>query len=298
MEPEVDNSHKNSVPASSSAVDLLTFLQPPFANYDPQQRRGSTASEGTVKSTSTTDSSHHHRHATSLVAGALGALKKKVSTSALNSIVNVVTPAVLTPVPALPQSLSASNSTASPMSSQQHHPQNRPHQRTHRTAPTVHKLKDFVIRVPITVVIQVEDLARVGTARIDGADSVTQTTGASATVTESMDGSHESETGTILTADQRNNDRDQPTSSGSNNKGLGRSSFAVEGQPEPQPPYLALLEHQRLVEGKGGKGRKMSIGDSLEIRSIHGQIEGVDVDDEDEDAEYVEGQFIADPEQD
>lgn len=299
MEPEVDNSHKGSVLASSSTVDVHAFLQPPFANYDPQQRRGSTASEGTVKSTSTTDSGHYHRHATGLVAGALDALKKKVSTSALNSIVNVVNPATLTPVPALPQSLSASSATTSPLSSQQHYLQSHPHQRAQRTAPTVHKLKDFVIRVPITVVIQVEDLARVGTARIYSADSATQTTGASATVTETLDGSHESEVGTILTADLRSDDGDQPTSCGSNNNGLGMSSsFAVEGKLRPQPPYLALQEHQRLVEGKGSKGRKMSIGDSLEIRSVHGQIEGMDVDYENEDTEYVEGQFIIDPEQD
>lgn len=295
MESEVDN----SAPPLSNAADILAFPQPPFANYDPQQRRGSNASQGTVKSTSTTDSGQHHHpsHAASLVAGAFGALKKKVSTSALNSIVNVVTPASLAPVPVLPQSLSANANTS--LSSQQHYTQHHHHQqqRSHRTAPTVHKLKDFVIRVPITVVIQVEDLARVGTARIDGADSATQTTGASATVTETMDGSHESEVETILTADLRSEDGDRSVSSGSNNGhiGLGRSpSYAVEGH---EPPYLALLEHQRLVESKEGKGRKMSIGNSMEIRSIHGQIEGEDVD-EDGDAEYVEGQFIADQEHD
>ncbi|KAF9151845.1 hypothetical protein BG015_006140 [Linnemannia schmuckeri] len=314
MESEVDNSHqgnrhqgqggshrRNSVsgdPALSGAADILAFPQPPFVNYNPQQRRGSNASQGTVKSISTTDSGHHHRpsHAASLVAGALGALKKKVSSSALGSIVNVVTPATPIPVPVLPQSLSANANTS--LSPQQHHSQHHHHQqqRAHRTAPTVHKLKDFVIRVPITVVIQVEDLARVGTARIDGADSTTQTTGASATVTETLDGSHESDVETVLTAELKSEDGNRPVSSSSNN-GLGKSSsFVLEGQ---ELPYLALQEHQRLVEGKGGKGRKMSIGNSMEIRSIHGQIEGEDVDeDEDRDAEYLEGQFIVDQEQD
>ncbi|KAF8947326.1 hypothetical protein BGZ47_009513 [Haplosporangium gracile] len=313
MESEVDNSHqgnshqgqggsyrRNSAsggPALSDAADILAFPQPPFVNYNPQQRRGSNASQGTVKSTSTTDSGHHHpSHAASLVAGALGALKKKVSGSALSSIVNVVTPATPIPVPALPQALSANANTS--LSLQQHYSQHPHHQqqRTHRTAPTVHRLKDFVIRVPITVVIQVEDLARVGTAKIDGADSATQTTGASATVTETLDGSHESEVGTVLTGDLRSEDRDRSVSSGSNN-GLGRPSpFVLEGQ---ELPHLALQEHQRLVEGKGGKGRKMSIGNSMEIRSIHGQIEGEDVDgDEDGDAEYLEGQFIVDQERD
>ncbi|KAK5808190.1 hypothetical protein F5H01DRAFT_71165 [Linnemannia elongata] len=290
------NSDSSGLPLNSAA-DTLSFPQPPFANYDPQRRRGSNASQGTAKSTSTTDSGHHHHpsHAISLVAGAFGALRKKMSSSALNPIVSVVTPATPTPVPALPQSLSANANTS--LSPQQHCTQHHHHQqqRSHRTVPTIHKLKDFVIRVPITVVIQVEDLARVGTARIDGGDSVTQTTGASATVTETLDGSHESEVETILTADLRSEDGDRSVSSGSNNghNGLGRSSsFVVEGQ---EPPYLALQEHQRLVEGKGGKGRKMSIGNSMEIRSIHGQIEGDDVD-EDGDAEYVEGQFIADQE--
>ncbi|KAF9104301.1 hypothetical protein BGX29_002094 [Mortierella sp. GBA35] len=217
--------------------------QPSFVSaYDPQQRRGSNASQGTVKSTSTTDSSgRHHQHSTSFVTEALGALKKKVSTSALSSIINVVNPATLTPVPPVPHSYSI---TPVPLSSQQQyhiHQQQRPH----RTQATVHKLKDFVIRVPITVVIQVEDLGRVGTAGIDGSDSVTQTTGASATVTETLDGSHESEVGTILTAELRSDEENRSVSS--------------------------------------------------EIRSVHGQIEGEDRG-EDEDAEYVEGQFILEQE--
>ncbi|KAF9142944.1 hypothetical protein BGX30_001770 [Mortierella sp. GBA39] len=300
MESEVNNGHQGSRhQGQGDAADIFALPQPAFANYDSQQRRGSNASQGTVKSTGTTDSGHHHHpsHAASLVAGAFGALKKKVSTSALNSIVNIVTPATPAPVPALPQLLSANVNTS--LSPQQHYTQHHHHQqqRSHRTAPTVHKLKDFVIRVPITVVIQVEDLARVGTARTDGTDSVTQTTGASATVAETLDGSHESEVETILTADLRSEDGDRSVSSGSNigHNDLGRSpSFVVKGH---VPPYLALQEHQRLVEGKGGKARRMSIGHSMEIRSIHGQIEGEDGD-EDGDAEYVEGQFIADQEQD
>ncbi|KAF9545109.1 hypothetical protein EC957_011264 [Mortierella hygrophila] len=298
MESEADNSHQGGRHQGQGGdADIFAPPQPAFANYDTQQRRGSNASQGTVKSSCTTNSGHHHHpsHATSLVAGAFGALKKKVSTSALNSIVNIVTPATLAPVPALPQLLSANVNTS--LSPQQHYTQHHHHQQqhSHRTAPTVHKLKDFVIRVPITVVIQVEDFTRVGTARIDGTDSATQTTGASATVAETLDGSQGSEVETNLTADLRSEDGDRSVSSGSNtsHNDLGKSpSSVVKGQ---EPPYLALQEHQRLVEGKGGKARKMSIGNSMEIRSIHGEIEG---EDEDGDAEYVEGQFIADQEQD
>ncbi|KAG0369930.1 hypothetical protein BGX24_002233 [Mortierella sp. AD032] len=278
------------------SAELLAFPQPPFASpYDRQQRRGSNASQGTVKSTSTTDSNHHHHlQPANLIAGALGALKKKVSSSALNSIVNVVSPATLPPVPALPQSLSAAG-TAVSLSSQQlhpsqnHHHHHHPQQRSHRLhpVPTVHKLKDFVIRVPITVVVQVEDLARVGTAMVDGADSATQTTGASATMTETLDGSHESEVGTILTADLRSNEEER--SFGSDSHVHGGSAAVHRGEAR----YLAV-HSQRLVEGKEGKGRKMSIGNSMEIRSVHGQIEGEEEDEyeDDEGAEYVEGQFV------
>ncbi|KAF9900983.1 hypothetical protein EC991_006625 [Linnemannia zychae] len=283
----IGNSAISSDPFPS--VDLLAFPQPPFATpCDPQQRRGSNASQGTVKSTGTSNSGQHqHSHPANLVAGALDALKKKVSSSALNSIVNVVSPSTLAPAPALPQSLPATGATMS-LSSQHffssqhhHHPQKRS-QRTQIT-PTVHKLKDFVIRVPITVVIQVEDLARVGTARVDGADSATQTTGASATVTETLDGSHESEAATVLTGDLRG-EEEQSVSCGNKNQG----SLFPRGEGRQ---YLAV-HSQRLVEGKEGKGRKMSIGNSMEIRSVHGQIEGEDEDEDDEGAEYVEGQFI------
>ncbi|KAF9132965.1 hypothetical protein BGW39_010956 [Mortierella sp. 14UC] len=289
------STHRRNSTASNSplpSADHLAFPQPPCATpYDLQQRRGSNASQGTVKSTSTSDSGqHHHSHPAGLVAGALGALKKKVSSSALNSITNVVSPSTLVPVPALPQPLSATGATM-PLSSQHpfpsqhhHHPQKRS-QRT-QIVPTIHKLKDFVIRVPITVVIQVEDPARVGTARVDGADSATQTTDASATVTETLDGSHESEVGAILTADLQSEEEVRSVSPGGNGQGSSSSFPQGEGR-----QYLAV-HSQRLVEGKEGKGRKMSIGNSIEIRSVHGQIEGEDEDGDEEEAEYVEGQFI------
>ncbi|KAG0279513.1 hypothetical protein BGZ95_001029 [Linnemannia exigua] len=305
LDTDTSYSHRQQDRGSSNgplpSEELLAFPHPPFASpYDSQRRRGSNASQGTVKSTGTTDSGHHHHpHPANLIAGALGALKKKVSSSALNSMVNVISPATLTPVPALPQSLSAAGTTAS-LSSQQlhpsqhhHHHHHHPQQRSHRIqpAPTVHKLKDFVIRVPITVVIQVEDLARVGTARVDGADSATQATGASATATDTLDGSHESEVGAIQTADLRSDEEERSASFRSNLRG---GSAVVRGG---EAQYLAV-HSQRLVEGKEGKGRKMSIGNSMEIRSVHGQIEGEDEDededDDDEGAEYVEGQFVVD----
>ncbi|KAF9927078.1 hypothetical protein FBU30_003502 [Linnemannia zychae] len=284
-------------PIEASQDHAYFTVQPPYTTaYISQQRRESNASQGTVKSNSTTDSNqphHHHHHPTSLVAGAIDALKKKVSTTALNSIVNVVTPPTQTSVSSLSQTHLANSSNVH-MTSQQQHSHPLLHSRTYRSVATVHKLKDFVIRVPITVVIQVEDLTRIGTAQVDGADSVTQTTGASAAVTETQDGSQGSEFGTDLKANLRSDEIVQSNGSGSHDRhgSLYAHANGHEANEDSQQ-YLSVMPSQRLVEGKEGKGRKMSIGNSMEIRSIHGQIEG---ENEYEDAEYVEGQFIADQE--
>ncbi|KAF9148349.1 hypothetical protein BG015_009921 [Linnemannia schmuckeri] len=74
-----------------------------------------------------------------LVAGAIGALKKKASAVGLGNIVGA-----------------SSAST----SAQQHHSTDHPLITTQRRV-TVQKLKDFVIRVPITIVIQIDDRGKV-----------------------------------------------------------------------------------------------------------------------------------------
>ncbi|KAG9066511.1 hypothetical protein KI688_001739 [Linnemannia hyalina] len=77
-----------------------------------------------------------------LVAGAIGALKKKVSAAGLGNIVG-------------PSSTSAFT--------QQHHSTDHRPVATQRRV-TVQKLKDFVIRVPITIVIQIDDRSKVTNA--------------------------------------------------------------------------------------------------------------------------------------
>ncbi|KAH7042557.1 hypothetical protein BKA57DRAFT_441413 [Linnemannia elongata] len=77
-----------------------------------------------------------------LVAGALGALKKKASAAGLGNIVGA----------------SSTSTLAQPHHSTDHRPV-----ATQRRV-TVHKLKDFVIRVPITIIIQVDDRNKVTNA--------------------------------------------------------------------------------------------------------------------------------------
>ncbi|KAF9196061.1 hypothetical protein BGZ50_002318 [Haplosporangium sp. Z 11] len=152
----------------------------------------SNASHGTLNTTSTGASSvlsgvHSHdrnadgaiatvHHATApgaFVANAIGAIKKKVSSTGLNvkshhhaqeqhhSGPTKQSHAPDTPSPLHIQSLSQSTS----VSPDQDEDQGQSHRRQRSVAVNVQKLKDFVIRVPITVVIQVEDLARVGMTR-------------------------------------------------------------------------------------------------------------------------------------
>lgn len=83
-----------------------------------------------------TSSSNSGRSA-GLVAGAIGALKKKASAVGLGNIIAV-------------------SSTSTSGQQQQHHSADQPSGAIqHRV--TVQKLKDFVIRVPITIVIQIDD---------------------------------------------------------------------------------------------------------------------------------------------
>ncbi|KAF9545389.1 hypothetical protein EC957_011037 [Mortierella hygrophila] len=74
-----------------------------------------------------------------LVAGAIGALKKKVSAAGLGNIVGA--------------------SSTSAFAQQHHSTDHRPVATQRRV--TVQKLKDFVIRVPITIVIQIDDRSKV-----------------------------------------------------------------------------------------------------------------------------------------
>ncbi|KAF9335496.1 hypothetical protein BG006_011352 [Podila minutissima] len=167
-----------SRPSRSNSGSTLS-TSPPHASligafYDNEQHQGSTASVGTVLSDhsgqSSSPSGHSNMKPGAFVASALGALKKKASSSGLGAVVSSIaggtrgaqdaTHAYITgtSVPTLPSHLHES-----------------PH--AHRSsAATVRKLQDFVIRVPITVVVRVDDMSRIGTYyKVDGLESMTVT---------------------------------------------------------------------------------------------------------------------------
>ncbi|KAG0265911.1 hypothetical protein BG011_003836 [Mortierella polycephala] len=156
-------------------------------------RSASNASHGTLKTTSTSASSimsgvhshdkdadgeivtdHHRTRPGEFVANALGVIKKKVSSAGLSATkshhhaqeqhhpgATMQSHVPDAPPPLHTQSLIQNTN----MNPGQGEGQDQSHRRPRSMAVNVQKLKDFVIRVPITVVIQVEDLARVGMAR-------------------------------------------------------------------------------------------------------------------------------------
>ncbi|KAG0038422.1 hypothetical protein BGZ82_000246 [Podila clonocystis] len=162
-----------SRPSRSNSGSALS-TSPPHASlvgafYDNELHRGSTASLGTVLSSQSGQSSSPSGHSTmkpgAFVASALGALKKKASSSGLGAVVSSIgggtrgaqdaTHAYTagTSVPTLPSHL---------------------HELHRSSVATVRKLKDFVIRVPITVVVQVDDMSRIGTYyKVDGSETMT-----------------------------------------------------------------------------------------------------------------------------
>ena len=182
-----NSQHQRASRSNSGASSNNLSLQGPSpvpqsllgSAYDLSQRRGSGASQGTVKSNSGT-SPQNSTPLTSggLVVGAIGSPKKKASSTGMNAMANAVSGGS-------PQG-PAHAATGTGGAQVQH--------RRHRsTAVTVHKLKDFVIRVPITVVTQVDDLTSVGSsAKYDGGDTTTQT-GA----TDTVDSSHGSESAQV-----------------------------------------------------------------------------------------------------
>ncbi|KAI8604539.1 hypothetical protein EDD21DRAFT_350837 [Dissophora ornata] len=159
---------------SSSGTALLGSSPQPQpllgAIYDLNQRRGSGASQGAVKSS--TGPNNGSSVPGGLVGGAIGVIKKKTSSPGLKEIANALTKGNVASGSGGQQGQGQSQSSASAIPSSVF----QAHRRHRSSAATVQKLKDFVIRVPITVVIQVDDLFSVGTtAMADEGDSVTYT---------------------------------------------------------------------------------------------------------------------------
>lgn len=163
--------HTNSSSALSTSSPHTSLIG---AFYDNEQCRGSTASLGTVLSSqsgSSSPSGHSSIKPGAFVAGALGALKKKASSAGLSTVASTIAGGARGTQDAT-HSFNAGASVPTVPSHHQHHsPQ------THRSsAATVRKLKDFVIRVPITVVVQVDDMSRIGTYyKVDGSETMTVT---------------------------------------------------------------------------------------------------------------------------
>ncbi|KAG0020552.1 hypothetical protein BGZ81_009293 [Podila clonocystis] len=158
-----------SRPSRSNSGSALS-TSPPHASlvgafYDNEQHRGSTASLGTVLSSQSGQSSSPSGHSTmkpgAFVAGALGALKKKASSSGLGAVVSSIGGGTRGAQDAT-HAYTAGTSVL--------------HERHRSSAATVRKLKDFVIRVPITVVVQVDDMSRIGTYyKVDESETMTVT---------------------------------------------------------------------------------------------------------------------------
>ncbi|KAF9274523.1 hypothetical protein BGZ68_000569 [Mortierella alpina] len=121
-----------------------------------------------------------------VVGGALGAIRKTASSVNLNAMVHAVTGRHTSSSSNLRQHQGPPDEYGSsfvanghPQSPDQHHPQDHPNYRHRHRSPNVivkvQKLKDFVIRVPINVVMQI-DTSRIGVAgNVAGTDSATNT---------------------------------------------------------------------------------------------------------------------------
>ncbi|KAG0338669.1 hypothetical protein BG000_003605 [Podila horticola] len=168
-----------SMPSRSNSGSALS-TSPPNASlvgafYDNEQHRGSTASLGTVLSSQSGQSSSPSGHSSmkpgAFVAGALGALKKKASFSGLGTVVSSITGGTRGAQDATHAYTAGTSVPTLPSHPHELHPP------AHRSgAATVRKLKDFVIRVPITVVVQVDDMSRIGTYyKVDGSETMTVT---------------------------------------------------------------------------------------------------------------------------
>ncbi|KAI1308428.1 hypothetical protein EDD11_004279 [Mortierella claussenii] len=310
------HSQRASRSNSASGLGLLQspLTSPPQpllgAAYDLDQRRGSNASQATMKSTISGNSHFQTMNVLSsgsgsggLVAGAIGAIKEKASSSTLSAMMNVVTgggggggssssdkghsnhagssqsqyeiigghahPAEAGSGP----ETAAATAEAGVATMSSSTSSSNPAHRRHRSGTVhVHKLKDFVIRVPITVFIQVDDLACVGTSSRGhvGGSSGTETGSGIRTVTGSATGT-----------------------------GTGTETISTSGDLYAGMGSIAEVEEDRKVGMRlDGEHRLMARVDSHDgvVGAGIGIGTGREQNDDDEQAEYLEGQFMGDHE--
>ncbi|KAF9208552.1 hypothetical protein BGZ49_008419 [Haplosporangium sp. Z 27] len=259
--------------ASSGGGGPSTIPQPLVgALYDFDARRGSEASQGTVKSD---NSSNGNSTSVGLVASAIGVIKKKASSAGLSAVMNAVTgqndstqQQQTPPIPPL-------NANAH----QTHHSASQSHRRHRSNAVNVQKLKDFVIRVPITVVIQVDDLANIGTTAKTDYDESTE--GNTEIVGDSVGGEGRIEeggengwTGTEM----------ERVDTGLGSECKSTTTFESHGPAEMNGHDGGEQQRQQ-----GQQEQKMTTVEAIITPANGGE-------DDDEESEYIEGQFIADRE--
>ncbi|KAF9434379.1 hypothetical protein BGZ76_008109 [Entomortierella beljakovae] len=229
------------------------------AVYDLDKRRESGASQvselssHSINSDQNTSQSNSTNQSTpgGLVANAIGAIKKKASSTALNSVLN------------------SHSSGTHPAPVPVPNPTTNTHRRQRSAAVHVHKLKDFVIRVPITVVIQVDDLSCIGTtAMTDNGDTTTRGTD----TVDSSRGSEREWTGSEMER--------VLSSPGSEQCKSILSIDSTENIVDGSPQQLQQQQQQKSVRDK-----VQSIAESLN-----------EEENDDDDTEYVEGQFMTEHE--
>ncbi|GJJ76333.1 hypothetical protein EMPS_08692 [Entomortierella parvispora] len=304
----------SAVPLTSTTMQpALTFLNStaglldPDSDFDFQQRTSgirATSSISSQSGQSATYSIGAGGGPMAVVAGALEALKKKASSTALNAKTSLV----------------AAGSNSDGLSQQQYHSkvpassshQFQPsfHQRTKSSAVQVKKLKDFVIRVPVTVVIQVDDLSQVGAADRQGASSDSGTQdhllGEGGTFTE-HDHSHsgdgiEADTHGETAPSCRNSMTDENGAPGTwqNLEKNGVSGTANQGPiaaidaTHLRTNAQQITERQATAFSSSESDSVVSSGPGSEFKSSS-TVDSIENDyGEDDDAEYVEAQFIPD----
>jgi len=281
------------------------------SDFDFQQQASGVRATSSISSQSGQSAKHSNGTASgpaALVAGALEALKKKASSTALNAMANIASGN------GNGEGQSPQKSRSKQPPSPPHQVQPSPHRRTKSSAIQVQRLKDFVIRVPITVVIQVDDLSRVGTAGRQAASSGTGTQdhlmGEGGTSTEHDHDSHSGDgIGTATHTDTASSGRDSMVDgTGTFGNWQNQERRGVVGAATQRPIATTETNHSRMEGVAAWRTRErtatafsttesdsvVSPGLGSEFKSSS-TIDSIENDyDDDDDAEYVEAQFIPD----
>ncbi|KAF9984294.1 hypothetical protein BGZ65_000706 [Modicella reniformis] len=208
------NSQQRPSRRNSASGNSLLQNAPPQSllgsAYDLNQRRGSGASQSTAKSR------------------AICAIKKKASSTGVNAMVNAVTGGSHHGSPHAPTGTGSCQAQ---------------HRRQRSSAVTAHKLKDFVIRVPITVMIQVDDITSMGSAaKFDSGDTTTHPGGA----TDTVNGNRGSER--AGSSDPRNGGKSMTIFNVTNNNGYIKKNENAGISNHERDEYDEYVEGQFLAD--------------------------------------------------